>query len=526
MNRLIRLITFDVNKTMIKVRGSPGLQYANIAKACGIDVDVNTLDTAFLGAYKNESIQHPNFGKQQGLSDYQWWSNVVHNSFHVAGIFDTDPVLVDIADKLYRHFLTAESWEVLPNTVEVLTTLKEKNYQLGVISNFDSRLQAVLAALSLDQYFDFVVTSVEAGGSKPHPQPFQLALKLAGDTCLSPSHALHVGDSYEKDYQAARKLGWNACLISNQNDTHISQAVQPLFVIKDLRDLISFVDGLEKDKNILTDENSTVNSESSLAESSEQSKCGNSNGEAEVLGAVVMETSSSHDIRKEDTGELKKIMTSPSEDPVSTRIEIHDTVPESFDGISALDCTSENGGKVEFSDLKRSQIGMTEVSDLDKTEASELDETEANDKEKRRGSKSRVEKWLPHLMWILTRKEHPVIARCPSCRATIRKGDLHIALKSLWIPKKNAKEDRKPIQRVYRYCVRRRCTQFPPQGSDVPGLDGKARMVDIYIDPLLELTEEEICRVKKMGFKTEEMPSKIGMKTLQKNKHLAKFEKK
>lgn len=69
---------------------------------------------------------------------------------------------------------------------------------------------------NLDLDIDMVITSYEAGQEKPHRLVFDVARRqalkvarpwLTGRTKFS---SVHVGDDYEKDYQAARKAGWES----------------------------------------------------------------------------------------------------------------------------------------------------------------------------------------------------------------------------------------------------------------------------------------------------------------------------
>ena len=78
------------------------------------------------------------------------------------------------------------------------------HYQLGIISNFDGRLRAVLSELGIDSLFRHIVISSEVGADKPDPWIFQEALKLAD---VRAAEALHVGDEPASDWEGAAKVG-------------------------------------------------------------------------------------------------------------------------------------------------------------------------------------------------------------------------------------------------------------------------------------------------------------------------------
>jgi putative hydrolase of the HAD superfamily len=89
----------------------------------------------------------------------------------------------------------------------VLSALRSRGLALGVVSNWDSTLPGLLDRVSLAGFFDVVVSSSSTGASKPSPAIFLEALSRLGIGAPDASEALHVGDSLEEDYHAARAAG-------------------------------------------------------------------------------------------------------------------------------------------------------------------------------------------------------------------------------------------------------------------------------------------------------------------------------
>lgn len=112
--------------------------------------------------------------------------------------------------ELRGHFARPVHWAVYPEVPGVLSTLRSRGLALGVVSNWDSTLPDLLASVSLAPYFDAVVSSAEFGASKPSPAIFAEALTRLG---VPAGAALHVGDSLEEDYHAARAAGLAALLL-------------------------------------------------------------------------------------------------------------------------------------------------------------------------------------------------------------------------------------------------------------------------------------------------------------------------
>lgn len=121
-----------------------------------------------------------------------------------------------MADTLITQFTDATCWAPREGAIPLLEALKDGPFTLGVVSNFDPRLHSILDACQLSGYFKFVLTSYEAGCSKPDPKIFQQALQLAALDGLQPQHALHVGDDLDNDVKGAQQAGWQAWTVDDK----------------------------------------------------------------------------------------------------------------------------------------------------------------------------------------------------------------------------------------------------------------------------------------------------------------------
>lgn len=99
--------------------------------------------------------------------------------------------------------------DVLP----CLRALRAKGMSLGIISNLEGDLAALIRRLGLDASLDFIVSSKSAGVPKPHPHIFQSALWRAG---VLPSQAVHIGDQYNGDVVGAREVGIYPLLLDRE----------------------------------------------------------------------------------------------------------------------------------------------------------------------------------------------------------------------------------------------------------------------------------------------------------------------
>lgn len=92
---------------------------------------------------------------------------------------------------------------------------------MGVISNFDQRLESILEDVQIRQYFAFVLTSYDFGIEKPSLLIFEEALRLIKNLQeeeILPQEAMHIGDRVDNDYFGAKSAGWNALLIKHNNE--------------------------------------------------------------------------------------------------------------------------------------------------------------------------------------------------------------------------------------------------------------------------------------------------------------------
>ncbi|XP_072286190.1 haloacid dehalogenase-like hydrolase domain-containing protein 3 isoform X2 [Pyxicephalus adspersus] len=209
----LRLLTWDVKDTLIRLRLPVGQQYQAEAKRRRLQVDSYVLEASFRQVYRNHWRLFPNYGLSQGMTSHQWWLDVVSQTFHLSGVQD-EKIVQPLAEKLYQDFCTAKYWEVLPGAREALQGCANLGIKMAVISNFDHRLEGILRSCDLDGHFDFVLTSETAGCAKPDLGIFFKALSLAG---VSPQHSAHIGDDYKKDYSAPQQVGMFSFLLQPES---------------------------------------------------------------------------------------------------------------------------------------------------------------------------------------------------------------------------------------------------------------------------------------------------------------------
>jgi HAD superfamily hydrolase (TIGR01509 family) len=107
------------------------------------------------------------------------------------------------SEEFAPRFVGALSFRPLDGTVEALGALRGAGLALACVSNWDASLRAHLERVGLDNGLDAVVSSAEAGATKPDPTILRLALERLG---TRPERTLHVGDE-EVDEEVAAAAG-------------------------------------------------------------------------------------------------------------------------------------------------------------------------------------------------------------------------------------------------------------------------------------------------------------------------------
>lgn len=207
-----KVIFLDAVGTIFGVKGSVGEVYAQMAQRFGVAVSTDALSQAFLQSFQAAPTPiFPGTDLQKiPECEFKWWQIVALQTFQKVGVLNQFPDFPAFFAELYSHFATTEPWVVYPDVRPALEHWQQLGIELGVLSNFDSRLYSVLQALDLAHFFTSVTISTEAGVAKPNPQIF--AVGLHKHECQA-KLAWHIGDSLKEDYQGAQAAGLRAILI-------------------------------------------------------------------------------------------------------------------------------------------------------------------------------------------------------------------------------------------------------------------------------------------------------------------------
>jgi HAD superfamily hydrolase (TIGR01509 family) len=120
-------------------------------------------------------------------------------------------------DAKYRVEVFREMEDIKPNPglIDLLKALKAANLKIAVAtSSVPEVVEIVLEKCKIDSYFDIIVTTEEAGKSKPAPDVFLLAAKKLG---VAPENCIIFEDSLN-GIKAARSAGIYCIAYQPHND--------------------------------------------------------------------------------------------------------------------------------------------------------------------------------------------------------------------------------------------------------------------------------------------------------------------
>ncbi|UAY56513.1 YjjG family noncanonical pyrimidine nucleotidase [Arachidicoccus terrestris] len=125
--------------------------------------------------------------------------------------------------------------KVFPYTFEILDYLKNKNYQLHLITNGFNRIQEQkLVHAGLQDYFEVMVTSEISGCLKPHAGIFEYAMEATG---AQPDKSIMIGDNLVADIQGAANFGIDSVFTNHIEDTTAHVATYEVRHLRELEDI-------------------------------------------------------------------------------------------------------------------------------------------------------------------------------------------------------------------------------------------------------------------------------------------------
>jgi putative hydrolase of the HAD superfamily len=212
-------VFFDAGNTLIHPDPPVGQVYSEALRAAGADVSAREVERRFRETFERLAGERARSGAGAGDAK-DWWRRVVRECFAPYAPAGFEKMF----QGLWDHFARGAAWMVYEDVTPTFEALRARGKMLGLVSNWDERLEGILKELGLARWLDCVVISHQVGAEKPEPAIFRRAARLCG---LAPGRILHVGDSYEQDVLGARAAGMQAVWLRRAGAAGLREAEAP-----------------------------------------------------------------------------------------------------------------------------------------------------------------------------------------------------------------------------------------------------------------------------------------------------------
>jgi len=219
----LRGVTFDATGTLFRAPRLSAI-YAEVFRRHGLHAEPEAIAPVFRAVWQELSCRTD--GSHDRFSAHPegprgWWGRFIER---VAELLELPHPSRFLVAELYDRFGRAGAWELYPDTVPALSTLRRAGLRLAVVSNWDDRLERVLDGLGLARFLDAVVYSTAIGYEKPDRRIFEAALDRLD---LAPSEAGHAGDRPREDVEGALAIGMTAVLVDRKGTSAASGTPDP-----------------------------------------------------------------------------------------------------------------------------------------------------------------------------------------------------------------------------------------------------------------------------------------------------------
>jgi putative hydrolase of the HAD superfamily len=206
---VIKTVFLDAGETILHPHPSFPELFAATCRSHGLEMTPERVAPVLFRLVRNLSDEGAEgYVKNWSLSPERsraFWTNLYGKCLDELGV--SAPGLAGV---LYDVFSDTSTYRLYDDALPAVHRLRGAGHSVGLISNFEEWLQEMLVELEVGHLFDITVISGIEGVEKPDPRIYEIALERAG---VSPSEAVHVGDSVRMDVEPAGRLGIHTVLL-------------------------------------------------------------------------------------------------------------------------------------------------------------------------------------------------------------------------------------------------------------------------------------------------------------------------
>jgi len=165
------------------------------------------------------------FIKREDLRWKRMWRTLIDYKIY------NEPLALKISERYLEILPTKKN--LFEDAINVLDYLKAKNYPLFLITNgFQQTQIQKLNHSGINHYFDYMITSEEAGIMKPHAAIFEFALQIAKGNASS---SIMIGDTLEADIEGGINAGIDTVYFNPAVPS--TEKIKPTYTIQGLKEL-------------------------------------------------------------------------------------------------------------------------------------------------------------------------------------------------------------------------------------------------------------------------------------------------
>ncbi len=242
MRMSMKAVLFDLGHTLINYhdewRGPEARAVASVARMV-VERARNGVSEADVNEHLLASLER---GRQIKLAQMVEipLEEVLDDCFNRFSCNGDDELMKRGLDAFYGVLL--ENRREVPRTRDMLETVKDKGYRIGLVSDVawglpSSYPQIDMRHYRIHEFFDDLVFSTDVGLRKPNPRIFKIALANVGS---SPKEALYVGNNLQADIKGALSVGMRAVL-KESNFFTPDDAIVPTATITNWAELLAIL---------------------------------------------------------------------------------------------------------------------------------------------------------------------------------------------------------------------------------------------------------------------------------------------
>jgi putative hydrolase of the HAD superfamily len=217
----VRAVFFDAVGTLLHPAAPVAQTYRQVAARHGVVLDSAVISKRLRESFDiQEQIDSAAGWKTNEAREAERWRRIVRDTLREAT--DTDACFFD----LWQWYSQSNAWTAHAETAMVLAELTRRGIAIGMASNFDARLAAIIDGIpALAPLAERCAISSVVGWRKPAKEFFEEVIRLAE---CAPEEILFVGDDPRNDLEGARAAGMQALLLDPEGKNEAAGRIATL----------------------------------------------------------------------------------------------------------------------------------------------------------------------------------------------------------------------------------------------------------------------------------------------------------